>query len=232
MKTHIELLKETSDFWDEFYSNNLAPAKPSPFCDWLIDYLPINEYIIQELGCGNGRDTFAFAMNGYKVEGLDQSEQAIKYCQRQLEGILSPKQIGNTKFTVFNLESIDKLIDDTRPEAPNLIYSRFVLHAVSKETQNKILHYCSAILPIGGIVAHEFRTDKDPLKEKGEIISQNERITDHYRRFIQADEIEKSLNVLGFKILYFIEGNGFARYKSEDPVVARIVAVKIKNLTL
>tara|TARA_Y100000992_G_C20886942_1_gene314470 strand:+ start:63 stop:221 length:159 start_codon:yes stop_codon:yes gene_type:complete len=50
----------------------------------------------------------------------------------------------------------------------------------------------------------EFRFDKDPLMKKGKKIGQNERYADHYRRFINFENIKSKMKRKGFKIIYHI----------------------------
>ena len=55
-------------------------------------------------------------------------------------------------------------------------------------------------------------------------MSKNEYITDHYRRFINKNELIKNLKK-NFKILYLKESKGFSKFKNEDPCLIRIIAI-------
>ena len=70
----------------------------------------------------------------------------------------------------------------------------------------------------------EFRTIKDPLYQKGKKLSKYERITDHYRRFINKDIFLNFLLKKNFKIIKIIEKKGLAKYKKDNPVVCRLIA--------
>ena len=67
-------------------------------------------------------------------------------------------------------------------------------------------------------------TDKDPLMKKGNFIKNNVTFTDHYRRFINLKKLifllKKDKKI---KILYVIEKKGLSRYRSDNPVLARLI---------
>jgi tellurite methyltransferase len=233
--TALELLmnknqvKEKNDhFWDEFYSGDFAPHEPTPFFHWLENYLDKSKRKIVELGCGNGRDSFGFAGAGHSAISIDGSLSAIDYCNKIKNNLPNENIKSNIEFKELNLKDIANLQSKLNFQKfnPNLIYSRFLLHAVTQDIQDEIIKFSYKILSPGGYMAHEFRTDKDPLMLKGEVISNNERVTDHYRRFINANEIVNTIQNIGFEIVYFCESSGLAVYKNDDPVVARIIARK------
>ena len=60
-------------------------------------------------------------------------------------------------------------------------------------------------------------------------ISKNENITDHYRRYIDKEELASTLKNLGHRIIYQTESRGLAKYGNEDPVVIRIASQKAQN---
>lgn len=69
----------------------------------------------------------------------------------------------------------------------------------------------------------EIRTTNDSLYGKGKMLSHNEFVTDHYRRFVNSNQLLKEFIDLGFKTIYFIERNNLAAFKDEDPIVARYI---------
>jgi len=90
--------------------------------------------------------------------------------------------------------------------------------------EDVFLTEASRRLPPGGALHIECRSINDPLARKGEVISKNERIFGHYRRFIIAEELRASLETLGFETEYIEEDDGVARLGDDDPVVLRICA--------
>ena len=107
------------------------------------------------------------------------------------------------------------------------IYSRFFLHAISYKTEKKFINNLFKISKNKSKIFLEFRTIKDPLIKKGKKISKYERLTDHYRRFIDLESFKKSILKLNkFLIIYVIEKKGLAKFKLDNPVVARLILRK------
>ena len=106
----------------------------------------------------------------------------------------------------------------------DIIYSRFFLHTINKVAQDKIFKHLIKLTKTNSIICFEFRTIKDSLYFKGTTIGKHERITDHYRRFIDLDELLNLSYVKNnFSVIYKIEDKNLAKYKNENPVVARLV---------
>ena len=58
-------------------------------------------------------------------------------------------------------------------------------------------------------------------------ISKYERITDHYRRFIDTKNfISQKIIKQNFTIKYCLEKKGLAKYKNENPSICRLVLKK------
>ena len=220
------ILNETSDFWRDFYRSHNLRNDPSPFAKWCLESHLSRKNVILELGCGNGRDTFAFLHHGLPVIAVDGCEVAIAeniehYSER------SPHAKGH--FIALNFAEIRKL-HQLAPESisrVDTVYTRFVLHAVPEPLEDEILAFSYDLLPPGGMMLHEFRTIRDPLMQQGEVLSANERLTSHYRRFIDPDIFREKLSKQGWKEKFFIESNGLATFGDDDPVVARIVVEKL-----
>jgi ubiquinone/menaquinone biosynthesis C-methylase UbiE len=106
------------------------------------------------------------------------------------------------------------------------IYSRFVIHAMPEEVETLALKESWRLLKDNGMLFLEFRTTLDSLMGKGERISETERMTDHYRRFVDFSAFCQKLIDLGFVLDYTIEKRGLAAFGNDDPVVGRVVAKK------
>ena len=50
-------------------------------------------------------------------------------------------------------------------------------------------------------------------------------ITDHYRRFINKNNLVKKIKK-SFKIIYLKESKGFSKFKKEDPCLIRLIAIR------
>jgi bifunctional enzyme CysN/CysC len=204
-----------SKYWNEVYASNNSPGYPSDFAKYVIEKINNNETLL-EIGCGNGRDSVYFASKAAKVIGIDISGESINYC--------------STSFKNENLEfysaSLSQFFDRNKTITLDVIYSRFVFHAMTLKEELETIDKSRILLKKGGKLFIECRSLKDPLSLKGEHISETERIFGHYRRFVIAEELIKRLQNHDFEIIDFVEDNGLAVHVTEDPVVIRITAVK------
>ena len=108
---------------------------------------------------------------------------------------------------------------------PDLVYSRFTLHAVPVSVQSAALAWARRALAPGGKLLVEVRSVNGSLYGKGQEVERDAFIHDgHYRRFVRIDELTSELTGLGFAIDSAIEASGVAVYKDDDPVVIRLVA--------
>jgi tellurite methyltransferase len=202
------------EYWTDFYSKNLnLPQTPSPFAQYLVDHeiAKPNQKLV-ELGCGNGRDSIFFAKNDILVTAIDQCENTTSKLN-QLHNIHS----FSHDFT--NLSAFEFHID--------VIYSRFTLHSITEEDEERTLLWAFNNLSQKGVFCIEARTLKDPIFGKG--IDKGNHIwfyNQHHRRFIDAQLFKAKLVSLGFEIQYFEEKDGFARYKDDNPVVLRAIVKK------
>ncbi len=215
-----DILRSTAEFWQRFYEARKPPTTPSPFAQWCLDahHITPDDHVL-ELGCGSGRDSFAFLKAGIPTTAIDGSHAAIAQNRQRYEehGIQTPAQFEACHFG--DLGQLDF-------SGITAIYSRFVLHAVPEKLEDALLDFAKRILPQGGRMLHEFRTQNDPLMGEGEAISGNERITDHYRRFLKFEHFRGKLAQRGWVETYTQEANGLAVFGTEDPVVARIICTK------
>ena len=212
-------LQQTAQFWENFYAAHSLRHTPSSFAQWCLEnYLPENSFIL-ELGCGNGRDSFAFLHHDLPVIALDACSVAIAD-NLEYQRSLNLKQQGY--FSICNFADLDTL----NIGKMNTIYSRFVLHAIPESLEDKILDFATEKVPCSVRMLHEFRTIRDPLMQQGEVLSETERLTTHYRRFLNSDVFREKLAARGWKELFFVESDELAVFGEENPVVARIVVEK------
>jgi len=208
------------EHWKKAYKSSYVPSYPSQFAVFVCDYLNDNQNII-EFGCGSGRDSLFFASQGHRVLGFDASDEAIKSCRLHSSD-------ANRKHVEFHQLNIDEAWDTSEIEKtsqfirsvvdttrPTLIYARFFLHAITEEEEQSFLRILEALESSNMTCAFEFRTHRDQKQHKI--------TTPHYRRFINPVGLLKRLELLDYKLDYFVEGFGMAKYKTEDAHVARIV---------
>ena len=206
--------KGLMNHWDEYYKKDNIPDYPSPFAEYVANKLS-NQQTILEVGCGNGRDAKFLASQGHLVTGLDRSGEAIELCKK----LYSVESLEFFFGTITDIAKINK-------KKYSLIYSRFVIHAMSLNEEIKTLNMSHKLLNKDGQFFVECRSINDPLSSKGDILSNTERIEGHYRRFIILEEFKQRLVQVGFKIIKTIESNGLAKFGKDDPVVIRIHAIK------
>jgi SAM-dependent methyltransferase len=210
------------EYWNSYYAARKAIHFPSPFCEYCCNEWIAPESRILELGCGNGRDAFYLAENGHTVVGLDQSDVAVADNTKRI----SEHNVADRLTFIaddFTAPS-SKTLDFDRPF--DVVYSRFTLHSVTEAEQQSIIKWVYEALPSGGSFLIECRTKNDPLFSKGKRISASEAITDHYRRFADANVLLREFLAIGFQARFFIERDNLAVFGSDNPVVARYVLAK------
>jgi SAM-dependent methyltransferase len=200
--------------WADYYRTAHGVFEPSPFAVAVAGTLdrPVD---VLELGCGNGRDSAYLASLGHRVTGIDVSEAAIGLCREKHAGL-------PVRFVAGTLDTVS----ESWPPSFDLVYTRFVLHAMPVQEEIQALRAAARLLRPGGRITIECRSINDPLARLGEVLSPTERIHGHYRRFIVLDELVARLDDAGFQVTETIESDGLARHKDEDPVVLRVTGVK------
>lgn len=202
-------------YWNEYYKKNIAPSEPSKFAKDILKYLQSGKKLI-ELGCGNGRDAIFLSNNKIDVVAVDQCESSI----------------NNLKSSVSS-DNIDFVADDfietklLEKESFDYVYSRFTLHSISEEQENKLINRVYEALKKDGLLLIEVRSVKDEIFGLGEQIARNTYIyNNHSRRFIILDELIEKLTLNGFKVDFADENNDYAIYKDQNPIVIRVIARK------
>ena len=203
-------------FWNLFYKNNLAVSRPSNFAIFILKFLKKNKSKVVDIGCGNGRDLIFFKKNKIDFIGIDLSKNATQLIKKKLKNAKDKNKIFNSDFVKFDYKKNVK--------TKFSIYSRFTWHTINKKNESIFLKKISNLSHLTYLFI-ETRSIKDDLCGVGKKISNNEFITDHYRRFINKTDLVKKLKK-NFKILYLKESKGFSKFKKEDPCLIRLIAVK------
>lgn len=210
--------EDRASYWDSYYEKRRAPTNPSSFAIFCHENFFDNASRVLEFGCGNGRDSFYFSKK-HRVTAIDQSSVVIQANRQRAsdEGILS----------IDFLEG--KFGDDIPglPESVDVVYGRFVMHAMPLADEVLALQGAAKVLAPGGKIFLEFRTDKDLLMHQGQVVGANERVTDHYRRFINFEEFCERLTRFGFSIDFRLERSGLAKHGDDDPTVGRVIGKKL-----
>jgi len=212
---------EHLSYWDSFYGRSSLPLSslPSQFATFALgeilstvgDATGIDGVI--EFGCGNGRDSHFFANHGFKLLALDASEQAIELCRAR-------NQYDHAWYRVCKAsasgQEVEKFLHGKQRVA---VYARFFLHAIDENEQQAFLALLGKVLGAGSLLFLEYRTVGDSCQRK--IFGD-----DHYRRYLDHHEVLSVIEASGFTIAYEFEGQGLAKYQSEDARVGRCFAVK------
>tara|TARA_Y100000992_G_C21199327_1_gene459603 strand:- start:230 stop:874 length:645 start_codon:yes stop_codon:yes gene_type:complete len=205
-------------YWDIYYNKKKKLFRPSNFSRFIGKKKFLNKKsIILEIGCGDGRDSFYFSKIAKKVFSVDSSSEIIR--KNNLYKI--ENNIQNIKFFCINIGIKKQFKATIKKNNFDFVYARFFLHAIDYKSE-KLLFKNFALLPKNVIFFFEFRTIKDELINLGRKISKYERITSHYRRFINTDDFTKMLKKMHYKILYYSERKGLSKFNNEDPHLCRI----------
>ncbi|TDR23232.1 class I SAM-dependent methyltransferase [Marinicella litoralis] len=209
-------------YWNEFYKNN-HKLTPSQFCVSVLTELA-DQTCLVELGSGNGRDSFYFSSQGFVTVAMDLSKQAIESCKQQA----TQRKIKHASFYQGDLTSssdvghvIAKARTDKKEGGDMAFYSRFVMHSLDDEQEQAFLGILSEQVLSGEKVYFEFRSKEDENLDK--------HFGNHYRRYVDTAVFKQRLDAAGFELEYEVIGQGMAKYKEEDPFVARFIARKVNN---
>lgn len=170
-----------------------------------------------DLGCGNGRDSRFFADNGIHVVGIDASDVAIEMLEHTYE---------NDKYLEFMCDDFVTANVLFQREY-DFCYSRFTMHAINKLQEKELLENVYRALKKNGLFMIEARTIHDQIFGLGKQVERNAYIyNDHYRRFIDPEELLQRVREIGFQVVFSQEGRGFSKTETEDPVLLRLVLKK------
>jgi SAM-dependent methyltransferase len=202
------------DYWNNFYSKEKSPKVPSQFAVFVASEYPECSVFV-DIGCGNGRDSFFFASQGKSVVSVDGSESAVTLIDTVNDGRFDIKALCSS----VDAPQLSSEIVKRLPEIDGLaiLYARFFLHAINEEEEDAFLAACIDVMKKAGnaVLAVEFRTIRDRGLQK--------ETRTHYRRYIDPVDFIQKVNTKGLSVKYFVEGFGYAKYKSDDAHVARLV---------
>jgi SAM-dependent methyltransferase len=216
----------TSDnqkFWDSYYAkaneNDVWVEFPSQFAVFAASVLSRGDAIL-EIGCGNGRDGLFLGRCGFKMTMTDYSKAAIASCQQRAES-----QAGTFAFQTLNVRDIAATTAFVAKHGGTFdaVYARFFVHAIDRPAAQRFLKLAAGVLKKGGLLLLEYRAldAADPDAQKKQTFANGA----HYRRMVPVKELEGDAAAAGFTTRYSVEGRGMAKYKDEDPWIARNIFV-------
>lgn len=204
------------DYWENYYKTHRILLEPSLFAKHVLKHHIKPKSLLVELGCGNGRDAIFFAYNNVKVLAIDQCEKEISY-------LAKINKHNNLRLLCSDFTRLDNM------EPCDTIYSRFTLHSIDEEGENRTIDWAHNHLNNGGKILIEARGHKNELHGLGQPVEGHPNAyihDDHYRRFINLDEMCEKLKTKGFDIFLAEEKSGFAPFRDTDHVFIRIIAIK------
>ncbi len=208
---------DTKEDWDAYYGQKERPAVPSQFAAFVLNEFSDHQRFV-DIGCGDGRDSFFFAMHGKTVRGIDGSAAAVSLCRAVAER-RKVDNIGFSQLDMQDAQACSRFLEQNAADWRDVIvYARFFLHAINDEAESNLLNLAAGLMGGRGRLCLEFRTPRDQFQAKV--------TSDHFRRYVEPLQLIEAAGALGLKCFYLAEGFGFAKYKADDAYVARIVLGK------
>lgn len=200
-------MEPDESYWQEFYESGRAPSFSSQFAVFVQSWMQGQRARIYEFGAGNGRDARFFHDLGHIVYASDQVASA------ELTELAEKPRFYLIEGDVADTSTIERVgADDVQQ---TVVYSRFFQHAIPEDVEDKMIANLRASLPPGALCFFEFRIDKDAELPKT--------FDGHYRRYQSAERFTERVLDAGLVLRYSVTGQGYANYRSEDPIVGRFV---------
>ncbi len=212
-------MSQSFHFWENYYRDLINETLPdaSHFAIYACKFIDPDALVI-DLGCGNGRDS-RFLGRFNDLVGIDQSGAAIQYCNSQL--LLKIEKAKNIAFHNLTIEDV-KIFEIFNAKLRTcayqkiFIYARFFLHAIDETQYEKFWDFTHWLnLRYSVAIGVEFRTIEDKYNFK--------EFPDHFRRYLDPKAVVTDAESRGFFVREIQQGYGLAKYKSEDPHLARII---------
>ena len=170
-----------NNYWEKFYKKN-KKMKPSTFAYFAIPFI---DGTVLDVGCGNGRDVNFLSEHCVAI-GIDPSFSSGSVRKWKIENYMA-----------------------TFPP-PDVVYTRFFWHSITRGLQLKILKWVKATIMI------EARTTED--KKRNHIYT-------HKRNYVNVPQLVQDLKDNGFQIIRLEEGE-FSPFKNENPHLVRVIEKK------
>jgi SAM-dependent methyltransferase len=206
-------------YWANFYARTEYNSG-STFFEAVNARPDVPAHVI-DIGCGDGRDSYAFAAAGRTVTGLDRSHIGLRHAGKKAAD-MGMDRVDFMACDVADGAGLRAVLNDVLARAGGelvLFYARFFLHSIPTQVQDMLMDAVRDLARPGDMFAAEFRTTADrglpKVHEK------------HYRRFQDGPTFGAALRErYGFDVRFEVESAGLSPYGVEDPVLYRVVAVK------
>lgn len=192
--------------WDRYYRSGKAPEMPSAFAQAVEPLLKCYSSIL-DVGCGNGRDSVYFRQMGHEPIGVDQSREAVELARTAIPGVIFQPMSAIEALSVFRDWDV--------------IYMRWLLHAVPRRRADTILKLASCSLTPGGVLAIEARS------------ANGEQPDDHARWPVPRQQLREKLERLGLTVEMMSESTDFSPVGDDRPLLLRCLArLKVEDRRL
>lgn len=204
-------MENFKDYWENIYKENKTINLYDGFLDKYLKYFKKENFLILDLGSGNGTNSLFLLDKGYDVISLDFSSFALNELKEKNQ---NAKIIEHDllKDLPFEKESVDLVIADLS------------LHYFSKEDTLRIINNIDNILKKDGILIARVNSVKELKSEKI-----NKKIEDNFyfingynKRFFSSRDINFFFNI--FSSLTF-EEKQIIKYKKKKYIL-EIFAIK------
>jgi hypothetical protein len=220
----LEALLSTDEleqiYWANFYAKT-EYSSGSTFFEAVNSRADTPDHVI-DIGCGDGRDSYAFGLAGRSVLGLDRSHIGIRHAAKKAADLGMADRVDFVGCDVGDADALREAFAaalQRAGSAPVLFYARFFLHSVPVGVQQTLLETVHSLSRPGDMFAAEFRTTADQKLHKVH--------EKHYRRFQDGPAFGAALaERFGFGVVLSMESTGLSPYGDEDPVLYRVIATR------
>lgn len=210
-------MQKEKSYWNNFYGgHSLDLSQCSSFARYVLDEHRVRELLtpsslLMDVGCGNGRDTEFWKMNVSAI-GVDASQVVIDQNTR----------IGNAEYVCADACAID-----FEKYNPDVVYSRFFVHALDSAQQRTFLDNLMRVRK-GAVICVETRSVNDPLNGKGSRVEGEKNMwrTSHRRRFSVLLELKDEFTQRNFEVIRCEEDATSSWMGDDHACVCRLIVEK------
>lgn len=198
-------------YWEAFYASPRQVRLPSDFAREVAAWLNPGTLVV-DVGSGNGRDTRLFEALGHDVVAMDASVAAIRLVRAEAGPRVSTALVDLDDPNSPSI-AVEAVAARRHPGAV-AVYARFLLQAVGPAAEGHLLRLAADVLRPGERAFLEFRVAPPPGGYA---------FGEHRRRMVDPDQLTARASDHGLEPLSSAVSDGFAVYRSERPLVARVV---------